>query len=80
MQETGVRTLEDPLEKRMAGNSLQYPCLEEGMDRETWRATVEGIAESETKNKYCCHLPPHREGSCRPQARQAPGSGWWKFV
>ena len=42
---------EDPLEKRMAGNPLQYPCLEESMDRETWRATVEGIAESETTDE-----------------------------
>ena len=53
MQETDVRSLDqqDPLEKRMAGNPLQYPCLEESMDRETWRATVEGIAESETTDE-----------------------------
>ena len=48
MQETDVRSLdqEDPLEKRMAGNPLQYPCLEESMDRETWRATVYGAAKN----------------------------------
>ena len=29
-------------------NLLQYPCLENLMDRGTWRATVHGIAESDT--------------------------------
>ena len=29
------------------GNPLQYSCLENPMDRGTWRATVHGIAESE---------------------------------
>ena len=40
MQETHVRSLgwEDPLEKGMA-NPLQYPCLENPMDRGAWRAT-----------------------------------------
>ena len=26
------------------GNSLQYSCLENAMDRGTWRATVPGVA------------------------------------
>ena len=30
------------------GNLLQYPCLENLMDRGTWRAIVHGIAESDT--------------------------------
>ena len=25
------------------GNSLQYSCLENSLDRETWRATVHGV-------------------------------------
>ena len=25
------------------GNPLQYPCLENSMDRGTWRATVHGV-------------------------------------
>ena len=30
------------------GNLLQYPCLENPMDRGTWRATVHGVAKSRT--------------------------------
>ena len=28
-------------------NSLQYPCLENPMDRGAWKATVHGVAESD---------------------------------
>ena len=31
------------------GNPLQYSCLENSMDRETWRATVHGIAKRQTQ-------------------------------
>ena len=27
------------------GNSLQYSCLENSMDREVWQATVHGVAK-----------------------------------
>ena len=30
------------------GNPLQYPCLENSMDRGGWRATVHGAARSQT--------------------------------
>ena len=30
------------------GNPLQYSCLGNHMDREAWRATVRGVAESQT--------------------------------
>ena len=30
------------------GNPLQYSCLENPMDRESWRATVHGAAKSWT--------------------------------
>ena len=39
-------TWEDSLEE---GNSLQYSCLENPMDRRAWRATVHGVhKESDT--------------------------------
>ena len=31
------------------GNPLQYSCLEKTMDREAWRATVHGVAKSQTR-------------------------------
>ena len=32
-----------------SGNPLQYFCLENSMDREAWRATVHGVAKSQTQ-------------------------------
>ena len=33
------------------GNPLQYSCLENPMDRGAWRATVQGVAKSQTRLK-----------------------------
>ena len=30
------------------GSPLQYPCLENPMDRGAWQATAHGVAESDT--------------------------------
>ena len=48
MQETGVWSLgqEDPPGEGN-GTPLQYSFLENPMDRETWWATVHGVAESD---------------------------------
>ena len=31
------------------GNSLQYSCLGNAMDREAWQPTVHGVAKSQTQ-------------------------------
>ena len=33
------------------GNPLQYSCLENPMDRGAWRATIQGVAQSQTRLK-----------------------------
>ena len=33
------------------GSPLQYSCLENPMDRGAWRATVHGVAKSQTRLK-----------------------------
>ena len=33
------------------GNSLEYSCLENPMDRGSWRATAHGVAKSRTRWK-----------------------------
>ena len=33
------------------GNPLQYPCLENPMDRRAWRAAVHGVTKSRTPLK-----------------------------
>ena len=50
------------------GNPLQYSCLENPMDGGAWRATVHGVARSQTrlsdftftfKKGYHCYLDGH---------------------
>ena len=38
------------------GNPLQYSCLENPMDRGTWRATVYGVAESDMTEQLSTHM------------------------
>ena len=40
------------------GDPLQYSCLENPMDRGAWRATVQGVAKSQTRLK---RLSTHTE-------------------
>ena len=44
------------------GNPLQYSCLENPMGRGAWRATVHGVAKSQTRLKRLsmqCHGRTH---------------------
>ena len=46
------------------GNPLQYSCLENPMDRGAWRATVQGVAKSQTQLKRLSmhvHIPKGKE-------------------
>ena len=49
------------------GNPLQYSCLENPMDRGAWRATVYGVAKSQTQLKQLImHAYAHYFGSIIP--------------
>ena len=45
-QYSNIVDREAGVKKLIAGNPLQYSCLENSTDREAWRATVHGIAKS----------------------------------
>ena len=47
-QETWVNPQVGKIPWRGNGNSLQYSCLENPMDRRAWWATVQGVTESDT--------------------------------
>ena len=40
------------------GHPLQYPCLENSKDRGAWRATVHGMAQSQTRLRVCTAQHP----------------------
>ena len=50
------------------GNPLQYSCLENPMDRGAWRATVSGVAKSQTW--LCTHV--HDKGEHAPFLVRGP--------
>ena len=57
------------------GNSLQYSCLENPMDRGTWWATVYGVPKSQTRlSNFHFPLLPPGGGNCSPtlQPSRAP--------
>ena len=50
------------------GNSLQYSCIENPMDRGAWRATVQGVAETRLK-RLTCTRTRRTSGIVRPEKR-----------
>ena len=49
VQETRVQSLGQKDSGERNGNPLQYSCLENSTDRGAWRATVYGVAKSQTR-------------------------------
>ena len=43
------------------GNPLQHSCLENSMDRGTWRATVQMVAESDMTEQLSIHIKQHHQ-------------------
>ena len=39
------------------GNPLHYSCLENSMDKRSWRATVHGVGESDMTGHVCTSTP-----------------------
>ena len=50
------------------GNPLQYSCLENPMDRGAWRATVHGIAKSQTTERLSMHTLTVVLNFCTPRS------------
>ena len=45
------------------GNPLQFSCLENPTDRGAWRATINGVAKSQTQLKQLSMLAGHERGA-----------------
>ena len=78
MQEAWVQSLgrKGPPQKKENGNSLQYSCLENPMDRGVWQATVHGVAKSQTQlRNQNTHTPGYlvKAGDQQSQVSRSPG-------
>ena len=67
------------------GNPLQYSCLENPVDRGTWRAAVHRIAESRTRLKRLSMHACTGEGNgtplqCSCLENPRDGGAWWAAV
>ena len=57
------------------GNPLQYPCLEDSMDRGTWWATVPGVENSWTRlSSFTCKLARPVSETSQPSPFSCLGS------
>ena len=62
---------------RGGGNSLQYSCLGNPMDRGTWRAAVHRVARSQIRQK---RLSTHARTQTSPEATLLPSSSVLFYV
>ena len=58
------------------GNPLQYPCLENPMDREAWYVTVHGLANSQTQLSDFTHSLTHSKGIRIRKWQSTPVLAW----
>ena len=56
MQKTWVQSLGWKHPPEGHGNPLQYSCLENPMDSETWQATIRSVAESDMIERLNFHF------------------------
>ena len=61
------------------GNSLQYSCLENPMDRGAWRATVHGITKSQTRLKQLSTSLPGCKAHPGPGHPHCPTTADWQL-
>ena len=82
MLKTQVRSLDwDDNPGKGNGNPLQDSCLETSMDRGAWRATVHGVAESDTTEQLTHNVSSVQFSSvaqpyltpCNPMDSSTPG-------
>ena len=62
---------------RRHGNPLQYPCLENPMDRGAWWAAVHGVTKSQTQLKWLS-MYTYR-GKCKTSIIELDEL-WWTYV
>ena len=58
------------------GNPLQYPCLENPMDRGAWWAAVHRVAKSRTRLSDFTHSNPMDRGAWRAAVHRVTKSRW----
>ena len=65
------------------GNPFQYFCLKNPMDRGAWRATVHGVAKSQTQLSKLAHTRIHRssrKGRCNQSLILLSNCSFYSYI